>query len=163
MNRIVRHFQAKPQNTLNIFCTAGYPGLTDIVPIVEALQDAGADMVEIGMPFSDPTADGPTIQYSNKIALDNGMQLKELFEQLQGLRERGTYSSLIDGLSESRYPVWVLRDFSFNVPIAALMVSLFPTCLFMSMSRCIDNHLKHTIYPISFWLRLKPMLTGSAK
>jgi tryptophan synthase alpha chain len=97
MNRIAEHFNRKPNGTLNVFCTAGFPGLTDIVPIVRSLQNAGVDMVEIGMPFSDPTADGPTIQYSNKIALDNGMHLAELFRQLRSLREEVTIPVLLMG------------------------------------------------------------------
>lgn len=68
---------------LNIYCTAGYPALNDLPKIVNALHEAGADIVEIGMPYSDPIADGPTIQRSNKIALENGVNIKVIFEQLK--------------------------------------------------------------------------------
>ena len=88
MNRIKTLFQEKKHNILSVFCTAGYPELNSIVPILEALQENGVDMVEIGMPFSDPTADGPVIQYSNTIAINNGMMLKVLFEQLKGIRAK---------------------------------------------------------------------------
>ncbi|MDB5226673.1 MAG: tryptophan synthase subunit alpha [Bacteroidota bacterium] len=71
-----------------MFCTAGFPELNSIVPVLEELQNNGVDMVEIGMPFSDPTADGPVIQYSNNIAINNGMSLKILFEQLKGVRAK---------------------------------------------------------------------------
>ncbi|MEN9447902.1 MAG: hypothetical protein RJA25_1192 [Bacteroidota bacterium] len=87
MNRIKTLFQEKKHNILSVFCTAGYPELNSIVPILEALQENGVDMVEIGMPFSDPTADGPVIQYSNTIAINNGMMLKVLFEQLKDIRK----------------------------------------------------------------------------
>jgi len=88
MNRIENLFQQKDKNILSVFCTAGFPELNNIVPILEELQNNGVDMVEIGMPFSDPTADGPVIQYSNTIAINNGMMLKVLFEQLKGIRAK---------------------------------------------------------------------------
>lgn len=87
MNRISRLFQEKPGNILSIYFTAGFPRLHDTLPILTALQHGGADLVEIGMPFSDPVADGETIQQSNQQALDNGMTLALLFEQLQAMRE----------------------------------------------------------------------------
>lgn len=87
MNRLQALFERKSENILNIFCTAGYPKLDDIVPVVQSLEAAGADIVEIGVPYSDPTADGPTIQYSNGIALENGMNVHLLFQQLEELRK----------------------------------------------------------------------------
>ncbi len=88
MNRLKNLFQQKNKNILSVFCTAGFPELNSIVPILEELQNNGVDSVEIGMPFSDPTADGPVIQYSNTIAIDNGMMLKVLFDQLKGIRAK---------------------------------------------------------------------------
>ncbi|GAA4355464.1 tryptophan synthase subunit alpha [Hymenobacter saemangeumensis] len=85
MNRIQQAFQSK-QNLLNIYFTAGYPSLHDTLPLAKAITEAGADILEIGMPFSDPLADGPVIQGSSTVALQNGMSLPVLFEQLQGLR-----------------------------------------------------------------------------
>lgn len=87
MNRINRCFQEANKPILNIFFTAGYPNLHDTRTIIRSLDRAGVDMIEIGIPFSDPLADGPTIQESSKQALDNGMTLKLLFEQLEGFRE----------------------------------------------------------------------------
>lgn len=87
MNRIHRLFQNKKERVLSIYFTAGFPKLEDTLPIMQAIQDAGADIIEIGVPYSDPIADGPTIQDSNMIALDNGMSLKKLFEQLKAMRE----------------------------------------------------------------------------
>jgi len=86
-NRITALFEQKKQGILNVFFTAGYPRLTDTVPIIQALEQSGVDMVEIGIPFSDPIADGPTIQHSSQIALQNGMKLSLLFEQLHDIRQ----------------------------------------------------------------------------
>ncbi len=86
MNRIDQLFKSKKERILNIYFTAGYPKLDDTTTIIKALEDSGADIVEIGMPFSDPVADGPTIQQSNAIALNNGMSIKLLFEQLSNIR-----------------------------------------------------------------------------
>jgi tryptophan synthase alpha chain len=87
MNRINKLFQEKKNNILSIYYTAGYPVLSDTVRIAEELQRSGADMLEIGFPYSDPVADGPVIQASSKLALDNGMELSLLFEQLKELRK----------------------------------------------------------------------------
>jgi len=97
MNRITQLFQEKKNNILSIYYTAGYPGLGDTVAIAEALQAAGADMLEIGFPYSDPVADGPVIQASSKVALDNGMDLNLLFEQLKELRKKVTIPVLLMG------------------------------------------------------------------
>ncbi len=88
MNRIDQLFRDKPGHILNIYCTAGFPALNDTLTIVETLQKSGADMVELGMPFSDPLADGPVIQDSSTRAIANGMRISVLFEQLKGFRER---------------------------------------------------------------------------
>jgi tryptophan synthase alpha chain len=87
MNRIDKCFQEKGKDILSIYFTAGYPALNDTIRIIKALDKHGADMVEIGMPFSDPIADGPVIQQSSKKALDNGMSLIVLFDQLKKLRQ----------------------------------------------------------------------------
>lgn len=89
MNRIVQLFTAKKKDILSIYFTAGFPRLEDTRTILGALQKAGADLVEIGMPYSDPVADGETIQASNQRALDNGMTVAKLFEQLMDFRSEG--------------------------------------------------------------------------
>ncbi|MFB9865537.1 tryptophan synthase subunit alpha [Rufibacter immobilis] len=96
-NRLTRLFQEKSGNLLNIYFTAGYPKLDDTVTILEELEAAGADLVEIGMPFSDPLADGPTIQASNQVALENGMSIRKLMAQLQGVRERVSLPIILMG------------------------------------------------------------------
>jgi len=86
LNRINKKLQEN-NKLLSIYFTAGYPQLNDTVSILEAVQESSVDMVEIGMPFSDPLADGPTIQNSGSIALKNGMTTKILFEQLKDIRK----------------------------------------------------------------------------
>jgi len=86
-NRIIDLFNEKQSEILSIFFTAGFPRLTDTKTILESLDKSGVDLVEIGMPYSDPIADGETIQRSNKVALDNGMTLNVLFEQLAEIRK----------------------------------------------------------------------------
>lgn len=87
MSRIENLFNQKPAKVLNVYCTAGYPKLDDTLKVLKALQDNGADMIEIGMPYSDPLADGPVIQHSGSIAIANGMTITKLFEQLKDLRK----------------------------------------------------------------------------
>jgi len=86
MNRIKKLFQRKEQRVLNVYCTAGYPQLNSTIEVMKALQENGADIIELGMPYSDPLADGPVIQQSSSIALANGMTIKKLFEQLKHFR-----------------------------------------------------------------------------
>ena len=95
-NRIDEVFQKKKE-ILNIYFTAGFPSLDDTIRIAKALEQAGADMLEIGIPFSDPVADGPTIQDSSHQALENGMSVKKLFEQLEDLRKEVTIPVLLMG------------------------------------------------------------------
>ena len=86
MNRIDQKFREN-KKLLSIYFSAGFPNLEDTVPILKKLQTAGVDMVEIGLPFSDPLADGPTIQASSTQALRNGMTTEKLFTQLEGIRK----------------------------------------------------------------------------
>ncbi|MES2266040.1 MAG: tryptophan synthase subunit alpha [Bacteroidota bacterium] len=97
MNRLNQLFASKNNNLLSIYFTAGYPELNSTVDIAEALEKAGADFLEIGFPYSDPVADGPTIQHSSQTALDNGMNLNLLFEQLKDLRSRVSIPVLLMG------------------------------------------------------------------
>lgn len=96
-NRINRLFDTKKKNILSIYFTAGYPGLNDTIPIIEALTASGVDMIELGMPFSDPLADGPVIQQSNQKALENGMSLNLLFAQLKDVRKKTDTPLLLMG------------------------------------------------------------------
>ncbi len=87
MGRISNLFERKRENVLNIYITAGFPKRDDTVPLMKCLQDAGADILEVGMPYSDPLADGPVIQASSARALANGMSIPLLLQQLKNMRE----------------------------------------------------------------------------
>jgi len=97
MNRLNKLFNTKKGNLLSIYYTAGYPSLDTTVDIAETLEKAGVDFLEIGFPYSDPVADGPTIQHSSEQALQNGMTLNLLFEQLKDLRKRLSVPILLMG------------------------------------------------------------------
>lgn len=97
MNRINQLFNTKPNGVLSIYFTAGYPSIDDTATVIKSLSKAGVDFIEIGVPFSDPVADGPTIQRSSEIALDNGMNMKLLFEQLKDIRKDVSMPLLLMG------------------------------------------------------------------
>jgi len=97
MSRITNLFKKKNQEVLNIYCTAGYPQPDSTWKVMKALQDSGADMIELGMPYSDPLADGPIIQASSTIAIANGMTIARLFEQLERFREEITIPVILMG------------------------------------------------------------------
>jgi len=87
MNRITSLFNKKKSRILNIYCTAGYPAINSTLEVMRALQDSGADMIELGMPYSDPLADGPVIQASSTKAIQNGMTISKLFSDLKDFRK----------------------------------------------------------------------------
>src|SRR6056297_631304 len=97
MNRIDKLFSEKKKNILSVFITAGYPQLNDTVPVIMELEKNGVDMIEIGFPFSDPLADGPVIQKSSQQALNNGMSLSLLFQQLENIRDKVEIPLLLMG------------------------------------------------------------------
>ena len=97
MNRIHQLFKKKKKNILCIYYTAGFPNLEDTLKIAISLEKAGVDIIEIGAPFSDPLADGPTIQKSSQKALENGMSLSLLFNQLENLRKHVSIPVLLMG------------------------------------------------------------------
>lgn len=88
MNRIKDLFKRKNKDILSIYFTAGFPELNSSMEILKQLQENGVDMAELGMPFSDPLADGPVIQHSSEIALQNGMNMDLLFEQTKEFRKQ---------------------------------------------------------------------------
>src|SRR5476651_2417637 len=97
MNRLQQLFAGNKKDLLSIYYTAGYPTLDSTLDIAEALEKAGVDFLEIGFPYSDPVADGPTIQHSSQTALENGMTLNVLFVQLKDLRKRVSIPILLMG------------------------------------------------------------------
>ena len=86
MNRINKLFQSKSENILSIYFCAGHPTLDGTAETIKTLENKGVDMIEVGIPFSDPMADGPVIQDAATKALRNGMSLRILFKQLEGIR-----------------------------------------------------------------------------
>jgi tryptophan synthase alpha chain len=86
MSRISELFKKKSKKVLNVYCTAGFPRLDSTLEVLKALEENGADLIELGMPYSDPLADGPVIQASSTKALENGMTLSTLFRQLKAMR-----------------------------------------------------------------------------
>ncbi|WP_418513849.1 tryptophan synthase subunit alpha [Corallibacter sp.] len=96
MNRI-QHKLNEDKKLLSIYFTAGYPNLNDTVAIIQDLEKSGVDMIEIGLPFSDPLADGPTIQASSTQALKNGMTTEVLFKQLEDIRKSVSIPLIIMG------------------------------------------------------------------
>jgi tryptophan synthase alpha chain len=86
MTRIEELFNRKQQKVLNVYCTAGFPKLESTLEVMSSLQENGADLIELGMPYSDPLADGEVIQQSGSVALHNGMTIAKLFEQLKEMR-----------------------------------------------------------------------------
>ena len=87
MSRIDELFRLKQKKILNVYCTAGYPTLDATLPLMQAMQENGVDMIELGMPYSDPLADGPVIQASSALAIQNGMSIPVLFSQLKDFRQ----------------------------------------------------------------------------
>ena len=94
MSRIAELFKRKKEKVVNIYCTAGYPHLNSTLKVMKALQDNGADMIELGMPYSDPLADGPVIQASSTVAIANGMTIQKLFEQLKDFRKSPSFGGV---------------------------------------------------------------------
>ncbi len=88
MTYLEKLFASNKKRILNIYVTAGFPKLNDTIPIMEALEQSGANIIELGMPYSDPLADGTTIQQSSSLALQNGMSIEVLLQQLQGIRNK---------------------------------------------------------------------------
>jgi tryptophan synthase alpha chain len=97
MSRIKTLFERKNKNVLNVYCTAGYPQLNSTLEVMKALQENGADLIELGMPYSDPLADGPVIQNSGLVALTNGMTIETLFAQLKDARKEITVPIILMG------------------------------------------------------------------
>ena len=97
MSRLNNLFQQKNNRILNVYCTAGYPTLQSTVNVMRSLQENGADLIELGMPYSDPLADGPVIQASGSKALQNGMTISTLFHQLKDFRKDITVPVVLMG------------------------------------------------------------------
>jgi len=97
MNSLKELFKNKTQNLCSVFFTAGYPELNDSATIIEKLGASGVDFIEVGLPYSDPLADGPTIQHSSEVALNNGINLDVIFDQLKSIKEKNTTPLVLMG------------------------------------------------------------------
>ncbi|MEO7800732.1 MAG: tryptophan synthase subunit alpha [Ginsengibacter sp.] len=97
MSRLKNLFKNKTSNILNVYCTAGFPQIDSLGTVIEALQENGADIIEVGMPYSDPIADGPVIQQSNAIALHNGISIKKILQQLTDIKNDVTVPLILMG------------------------------------------------------------------
>ncbi len=152
MNRITTLFQEKTANIVSIYFTAGYPNLHDTRTIIKNLAAAGADIIEIGIPFSDPLADGPTIQASSQKALDNGMRLSLLFEQLAGIREEVGIPLLLMGYLNPVYQYGMTKfcEKCAEIGIDGLILPDLPLYEYESMYRDLfKQHNLHNVFLIT--------------
>ncbi len=97
LNKLDVLFASGKKNILNIYCTAGFPQLEDTAAVMLALQENGADIIELGVPYSDPIADGPVIQQSNMQAIENGISIGKIFAQLESIKDRLTVPVILMG------------------------------------------------------------------
>jgi len=97
MNSIKNIFEKKDRNVLSIYFTSGFPTLDDTTKVIRELSESGVDFIEVGLPYSDPLADGPTIQDSSQVALKNGINLDIIFEQLFAIKEKNTTPLIVMG------------------------------------------------------------------
>lgn len=132
-NRITQLFSEKNGDILSIFCTAGFPHLDSTVPVLQQLEKSGVNLVEIGMPYSDPIADGETIQGSSAKALDNGMSIKILFEQLADIREKVSIPLVLMGYLNpiEQYGIEAFCNKCVEVGIDGLILPDLPIDLYM--------------------------------
>lgn len=135
VNRIQELFQQKQQDILSIFLTSGYPNLEDTRSTIIDLAHAGVDMIEIGMPFSDPIADGSTIQHSNQIALNNGISLMKIFDQLENIRQEVHIPMLLMGYLNPvmQYGIEAFCERAAQIGIDGLILPDLPMMEYQSM------------------------------
>ena len=131
MNRILNKLN-EDKKLLSIYFTAGFPNLNDTIEIIQSLEKAGVDMIEIGLPFSDPLADGPTIQVSSTQALKNGMNTQLLFDQLKNIRKTVSIPLLIMGYFNPilQYGVEAFCENCSKVGIDGLIIPDLPVDVF---------------------------------
>ena len=151
LNRIDKVF-ADQKDILNVYYTAGYPEMEDTLRVAKSLQDGGVDMLEIGIPFSDPIADGPTIQESSMVALDNGMTLAKLFTQLKDLRKEVKVPVLLMGYINPilQYGIEKFCEACEEVEIDGLILPDLPIGEYLeNYQELFESHGLHNIFLIS--------------
>jgi tryptophan synthase alpha chain len=148
MNRIDKLFREKKNDILSVYFTAGYPQSDSTITIIRALDEYGADMIEIGIPFSDPMADGPVIQRSNEQALKNGMTLKLLFKQLTDIRAEVKIPILLMGYINPviQFGVENFCKHCINAGIDGVILPDLPPAVYVKEYRTIFN--RYDLYNI---------------
>lgn len=176
MNRLQSLFERKPENILSIYFTAGYPTIDSIGEIITGLAANGVDMIEVGIPFSDPMADGPVIQESSTIALRNGMTLRRLLDDVKAVRPlvpdtplvlmgylnpmmRMGIKNLFEACAEAGIDAMIVPDLPFDVYLSDFrelcreydipMIMLITPETSEERIRLIDEHCDGFIYMVS--------------
>ena len=148
MNRIDRLFRHREHPVLSIYFTAGFPRLQDTAAILAALQQSGADLVEIGIPYSDPLADGPVIQHSSMVALQNGISIGQIFSQLRDFRKTISLPVILMGYLNPvlQYGIERFCEDAANTGVDGLILPDLPLEEYESSYRKLFR--KHGLYPI---------------
>jgi tryptophan synthase alpha chain len=152
MNKLDVLFAAKEKNILNIYCTAGFPQLNSTAEVMLALQENGADIIELGIPYSDPVADGPVIQQSNMQALENGMTIGLLFSQLEAIKEQLTVPVILMGYVNPvlQYGIERFCERAADCGISGIILPDLPMFEYEKKYRAIfEKHGLHVIFLIS--------------
>lgn len=152
MNRLNSLFSKKASDILSVYFTAGYPGIDDTRTVIKALAESGADLIEIGMPFSDPMADGPVIQQSNDKALKNGMNLRLLFRQLEGIRSEVDIPLIMMGYLNPvmQYGIKAFCEKCFELKIDGIILPDLPYEVYLKdYKEVFESHDLHKIFLIS--------------
>lgn len=176
MNRLQSLFERKPENILSIYFTSGYPTLDSVGEIITGLAANGVDMIEVGIPFSDPMADGPVIQESSTIALRNGMTLRRLLDDVKAVRPlvpdtplvlmgylnpmmRMGIKNLFEACAEAGIDAMIVPDLPFDVYLSDFrelcreydipMIMLITPETSEERIRLIDEHCDGFIYMVS--------------
>ncbi len=151
-DRIKLMFKEKEKRLLSVYFTAGFPKLNDTLPILQTLERAGTDLVEIGIPFSDPIADGPTIQASNQRALENGMTVRLLLDQLKAVRNKVQIPIILMGYLNPIYQFGVnsFCERCADIGIDGLIIPDLPMNEYLQdFSSFFQTHGLHNIFLIS--------------
>ncbi|RYY69554.1 MAG: tryptophan synthase subunit alpha [Chitinophagaceae bacterium] len=152
MNRLDILFKSKPANVLNIYCTAGFPNIDSTPQVMLALQQAGADIIEIGIPYSDPIADGPVIQQSNMQALENGMTIDLLFTQLLSVKDQLTVPVILMGYVNPvlQYGVDKFCEAAAEAGVSGVILPDLPMYEYEQLYKAVfEKHGLHSIFLIS--------------
>ncbi len=162
MNRIEQTFKNKAANEklMSLFITAGYPDLESTVDIVLGMEKNGADLIELGMPFSDPLADGPTIQYSSEVAIKNGISIDKIFDMVTEIRKKSEIPIILMGYMNPvlRYGVKEFCEKAANSGVDGLILPDIP----VDEDEIIEEHASannlniiHLVAPNSSDIRMK--------